>query len=73
MAYQNRQNQTPPANTNNQQNSSAKPHQKGQKHPDLPANAPWACAQHWKKGKASPYCSDPLVCKWVNVVAPRTA
>lgn len=74
-------------NTNNQQNnnnqgqsqqnsgnaSNNKPHQRGQKHSDLPRDASWACAQHWKKGCQAPYCSDPLVCQWVNVVAPRTA
>ena len=53
--------------------SSNKPHQRGQKHADLPSNAAWACAQHWKKGRGAPYCSDPLVCQWVNVIAPRTA
>ena len=51
----------------------SKPHQKGTKHPDLPASASWACAQHWRKGRSAPYCSDPLVCQWVNVVAPRTS
>ena len=58
--------------SNNNSNQNQKPHQRGQKHPDLPKNAGWACAQHWKKGKSAPYCSDPLVCQWVNVVAPRT-
>ena len=52
-------------------NSNQKPHQKGQKHSDLPSNASWACAQHWKKGRGAPYCSDPLVCEWSQVVAPR--
>lgn len=67
-------------NSNRQENSSnntsqvqgQKAHQRGQKHPDLPSSAGWACAQHWKKGRGAPYCSDPLVCQWVNVVAPRT-
>ena len=63
-------------NSNQNQNSSnndpnAKPHQKGPKHPDLPSNAGWACAQHWKKGRGAPYCSDPLVCQWNQVIAPR--
>ena len=57
---------------NQGQDSNNKPHQKGQKHPDLPASAGWACAQHWKRGQGAPYCSDPLVCKWVSIVAPRT-
>ena len=70
----NRQNSN--SNQNNQNNSNSsdnKSHQKGPKHPDLPNKASWACAQHWKKGRGAPYCSDPLVCQWVNVVAPRTS
>ena len=59
--------------SSNPSSSSTKPHQKGQKHADLPSNASWACAQHWKRGRGAPYCSDPLVCQWVNIVAPRTA
>ena len=54
------------------QNANAKPHQKGPKHPDLPSSAGWACAQHWKKGRSAPYCSDPTVCQWNNVYVPRT-
>ena len=50
-----------------------KPHQKGPQHSDLPSDASWACAQHWKKGRAAPYCSDPHVCKWVNKTTPRPA
>ena len=57
---------------NQHQNSSnQKPHQKGQKHPDLPSNASWACAQHWKKGRGAPYCSDPTVCQWNNIYVAR--
>ena len=73
----NRSNEAQNTNTNNSNssnsttNTNAKPHQRGTKHPDLPKNAGWACAQHWKKGRGAPYCSDPLVCQWVNVVAPR--
>ena len=67
---QNNQNQN--NNSSNSSNSN-KPHQKGQKHSDLPSNASWACAQHWKKGRGAPYCSDPLVCEWSQVVAPRTS
>ena len=65
--------QNQPANNNSSSNSSNKPHQKGDKHPDLPARADWACAQHWRKGRGAPYCSDPLVCQWVSVVAPRSS
>ena len=66
------QNQNSGSNSSNNSNSSStKPHQRGTKHPDLPEKAGWACAQHWKKGRGAPYCSDPLVCQWVNVVAPR--
>ena len=50
----------------------AKPHQKGPKHSDLPSSASWACAQHWKKGRSAPYCSDPTVCQWNQVYVPRT-
>ena len=69
----NQNSQTNSTNTNNQsQSNNRKPHQKGPQHADLPANAWWACAQHWKKGSGAPYCSDPHVCKWVNKCAPRT-
>ena len=51
----------------------SKPHQKGPKHPDLPAKGDSWCAQHWRKGRSAPYCTDPHVCEWANVVAPRTA
>ena len=67
---QNQQSSTTNTSTNNS-NPPTKAHQKGPKHPDLPSSAKWACAQHWKKGRGAPYCSDPLVCEWVNVVAPR--
>ena len=59
------------ASTTNSANT--KPHQKGPKHPDLPSSAGWACAQHWKKGRGAPYCSDPLVCQWNQVIAPRSS
>ena len=69
----NNQNQNRQNNTNSSgSNSNQKPHQRGQKHPDLPSNAGWACAHHWKKGRSAAYCSDPLTCQWVNVIAPRT-
>ena len=64
-SYNNNQNQ------GQNQDTSSKSHQKGPKHPDLPSSASWACAQHWKKGRGAPYCSDPLVCQWVRIVAPR--
>ena len=69
-SYNNSQNNSSSSNTGS--NNNPKPHQKGTKHPDLPSNASWACAQHWKKGRGAPYCSDPLVCQWVSIVAPRT-
>ena len=71
----NNQSSAPPQNnaaSATNANSNQKPHQRGPKHADLPAKATWACAQHWKKGRGAPYCSDPLICQWVNVVAPRT-
>ena len=63
-------------NTNQNQNSTPsttqnKPHQKGPKHADLPNNASWACAQHWRKGRQAPYCSDPTVCQWNNIYVAR--
>ena len=70
--YNSRGNTSSVNTSNNNTTSSTKPHQKGPKHPDLPAVAGWACAQHWKKGRGAPYCSDPLVCEWVQIVAPRT-
>ena len=65
------QNQSSSTNQNQGSSTNQKPHQKGPKHSDLPASASWACAQHWKKGRGAPYCSDPLVCEWSQVVAPR--
>ena len=65
---QNNSSQQPPKN----QNSSSyqpKAHQKGPRaHPDVPDNA---CSRHWKEGRSATYCSDPLVCSWVHVIAPR--
>ena len=58
--------------SNEGQNQNQKPHQKGPKHADLPKNASWACAQHWRKGRSAPYCSDPTVCQWNNVYVART-
>ena len=57
-------------NSNNQsQQEGQKPHQKGPKaSPDVPSNA---CARHWKEGRNATYCSDPLVCSWVHIIAPR--
>ena len=73
-SYNNNSNSSDSSATNasTSTNSSNKPHQKGPKHADLPSNAGWACAQHWKKGRSAAYCSDPLTCQWVNVIAPRT-
>ena len=68
-AYNSNSNQSNQSNSNS---PSSKPHQKGPKHPDLPSNAAWACAQHWKKGRSAPYCSDPTVCQWNQVYVPRT-
>ena len=45
------------------------PHQKGQRAaPDVPDNA---CSQHWKAGRNATYCTDPLNCDWVRIIAPR--
>ena len=65
------------SNSNNSNNNSStnqtqtgpKPHQKGPKAaPDVPDNA---CSQHWKAGRNATYCSDPLNCDWVRIIAPR--
>ena len=56
---------------NQNQSTGPKPHQKGPKaSPDVPSSA---CARHWKEGKNATYCSDPLVCEWVNFVKPCTS
>ena len=56
------------SNKNNKQGGQ-KSHQKGPRHsPDVPDDA---CARHWKEGRGATYCSDPLVCSWVNVITPR--
>ena len=72
-SYNNNSQNQNQSNSSNSSNPPTKNHQKGPKHADLPASAGWACAQHWKKGRGAPYCSDPLVCEWVNVVAPRNS
>ena len=71
---QNNQNNQSNTNRNNNTTSSSnssgsKPHQKGQRHPDGPPDS--ACARHWLHGRGATYCSDPLVCEWVNIIAPR--
>ena len=53
-----------------QNNTNQKPHQKGPRHPDGPPSS--ACSRHWSQGRSATYCSDPLVCGWVNIIQPRT-
>ena len=56
-------------NTNNSSSTSQRPHQKGPRaSPDVPDNA---CSRHWKEGRNATYCSDPLNCDWVKIIAPR--
>ena len=74
-------NSTPaPANNSNQKNQNSqssnnknyqpKPHQRGPRHsPDVPDNA---CSRHWQDGRNAKYCSDPLNCDWVKIIAPRS-
>ena len=73
----NNSNSNSSSNTSNRQNQSSssgqtqgqKPHQRGPRHsPDVPDSA---CARHWKEGRNATYCSDPLVCGWVHIIAPR--
>ena len=57
------------SNNTNQTQTNPHPHQKGQRAaPDVPDNA---CSQHWKAGRNATYCSDPLNCDWVRIIAPR--
>ena len=61
-------NRNQPSSSNAATNQKA--HQKGPKAaPDVPDNA---CARHWKEGRNATYCSDPLVCDWVKIIAPRS-
>ena len=68
----NRQNSSQSSNSNSnssQTQTGPKPHQKGPRHsPDVPDSA---CARHWLEGRNATYCSDPLVCGWVHIIAPR--
>ena len=68
---QNQQNQRQNNNSNNQNSSSynPKPHQRGPRHPDGPPDS--SCSRHWSQGRSATYCSDPLVCGWSNIIAPR--
>ena len=70
------QNQNSQPNSNkgsaprNNSNYQPKPHQRGQRaSPDVPDNA---CSRHWSQGRNATYCSDPLNCSWVHIIAPRT-
>ena len=57
------------SNQNQNQSSNQRPHQKGPRaSPDVPDNA---CSRHWKDGRNATYCSDPLNCDWVKIIAPR--
>ena len=65
----NNSNQNQNQGQNNQQGQ--KPHQKGPRAaPDVPDNA---CSQHWKAGRNATYCTDPLNCDWVRIIAPRAS
>ena len=63
------QNQTNTRNNSGGQTSGQKPHQKGPRHQDGPPDS--ACSRHWSQGKGATYCSDPLVCGWASIIAPR--
>ena len=66
-SYNNNQSNQNQNNTNNSTNP--KPHQKGPRGaPDVPDSA---CSQHWKHARNATYCSDPLNCGWVHIIAPR--
>ena len=51
------------------QSSNPKSHQKGPRHPDGPPDS--SCSRHWSQGRQATYCSDPLNCGWVKIIAPR--
>ena len=65
----NRQNTNSNQNQNSNSSSNQKPHQKGPRHPDGPPDS--SCSRHWSQGRGATYCSDPLVCGWSNIIAPR--
>ena len=64
----NRQNQNNTTSTNSS-SYQPKPHQKGPRHSDSPPDQ--SCSQHWSKGRSATYCTDPLNCPWVKIIAPR--
>ena len=71
--YTNQSQNTSQNNKNQGQNQgqqvNPKPHQKGPRGaPDVPDSA---CSQHWKHARNATYCSDPLNCAWVKIIAPR--
>ena len=45
---------------------------RGPKHPDLPDGEWKGCNMHFKWGKSSHFCSEPLTCPWKNVIAPKS-
>ena len=56
-------------NQNSNNNPNPKPHQKGPRHADGPPDS--SCSRHWSQGRGATYCSDPLVCGWASIIAPR--
>ena len=46
---------------------------RGPKHPDLPPG-PWdGCQMHHRFGKSAHFCTEPLTCKWKDILAPKPA
>ena len=44
---------------------------KGPKHPDLPPG-PWdGCQMHHRWGKGAHFCTEPLTCKWKDIIASK--
>ena len=62
------QNQSSSSSTNSS-SYQPKPHQKGPRHSDSPPDQ--SCSQHWSKGRSATYCTDPLNCPWVKIIAAR--
>ena len=71
--YRGGQNQNNNSNQRQTQNTGTnyvqKPHQKGPRHADGPPDS--SCSRHWSQGRGATYCSDPLVCGWSHIIAPR--
>ena len=46
---------------------------KGPKHPDLPPGQWDGCQMHHRYGRGAHFCTEPLTCKWKDIVSPKPA